>query len=120
MILEYRTTVHERLYPEILIEVEKGAHAEIDAVYSSAYFTERGQEWRTDPAFPQIQTLRAWGIPRFPAKVGYQTTEGHTSVAYLDTDGEGPGVHHGEDKYTDEPVSVIWDDTYGKWLQVPQ
>lgn len=119
-IVEYSVAVHGRLYPELLIEVEKGAHAQIDAVYSSAYFTERGQEWRTDPDFPSVRTLHVWAFPRFCAKVGYQTLEGHASTAYLDDDGEGPGTHTGTNKYTDDPVSVRWDDVYGKWLEVPQ
>lgn len=40
-------------------------------------------------------------------KVGYTTTSGATSTAYLDTH-LGEGRYGGTDKHTDEPVTVTW------------
>lgn len=51
-----------------------------------------------------------------PAKVVYAMLDGYISRAYLDsTDGT---LYTGTNKYTDEPVSVIWDDFQDSWQEV--
>lgn len=58
-------------------------------------------------------------------KIGYRRLDGDTSTAYLDCDhnnqhftcGHGADQPHvGADKYTDEPVAVMWNDT--EWTEV--
>lgn len=58
-------------------------------------------------------------------KIGYRTLDGYRSTAYLDCDahpdgwdcGHGDdGNHTGINKYTDEPVTVRWNDT--EWIEI--
>jgi len=53
-------------------------------------------------------------------KVSYVTLEGHTSTAYLDRQEGERWV--GANKYTDEPVTVYWndDDEIHAWCEVAQ
>ena len=52
-------------------------------------------------------------------KVGYLTIEGPESTAYLDDPAIGPDHRYaGQDKYTDEPIVVEWDDEAEVWRQI--
>ena len=46
------------------------------------------------------------------AKVTYQALEGYVSKAYIDLN-----TGCGDDKYTDEPVYVVWDDDLDTWVE---
>lgn len=47
------------------------------------------------------------------AKVSYVKTTGQISTAYIDTE---TGV--GEDKYSDEPVKVFWNEGLQNWYEI--
>lgn len=52
-------------------------------------------------------------------KVGYLLPNGHESTAYLDEPAIGPANRYsGEDKYTDKPIVVEWDDEAEVWRQI--
>ena len=50
-------------------------------------------------------------------KVEYVAIEGYKSKAYVS--GPNPdGTWDGENKHTDDPVSVYWDDALNEWVEV--
>ena len=51
-------------------------------------------------------------------KIEYRLADStHTSVAYLDDDPTEDGCWHGQDKYTDAPVTVRWEPDEGCWRE---
>jgi hypothetical protein len=49
-------------------------------------------------------------------KIGYITLDGHEAKAYVDKQADGTWT--GENKYTDEPVTVRWSEERDRWEEV--